>query len=290
MLSIFPFLASSIMLTSFFFMVILSSVSPVMAPFDASLEMLKILFNAWGTYRTLFNFNVYHPCSFIFTVHFSSHFIFWPLPMSHQYHIIQYFFIFFYLYPMCNDAPLSPNHYLRSYPFSFSYTYPQNVAPTNRLLTSSSFCFFFNQQLSAQWTFFSKLFHSLFNWGFLLFLFLFPLFLLIQKYNAPWPYLPHLFHMLLKNCSCMNFFSPAFIARNFSSRFCFSCFLFPPNSVFQNQRIYFLRSLYAIFYMLTLQETITGLYSSGKTSKTCAFNSSSYFSYFSLIFLNLKFK
>ena len=90
MLSIFPFLASSIMLTSFFFMVILSSVSPVMAPFDASLEMLKILFNAWGTYRTFFNFNVYHPCSFIFTVHFSSHFIFWPLPMSHQYHIIQY--------------------------------------------------------------------------------------------------------------------------------------------------------------------------------------------------------
>ena len=42
--------------------------------------------------------------------------------------------------------------------------------------------------------------------------------------------------------------------------------------------------------MPTLQDTVTYLYYSGKTSKTCAPSLSSSFSYFSLIFLNFRFK
>ena len=64
----------------------------------------------------------------------------------------------------------------------------------------------------------------------------------------------------------------------------------PFSSVFQNQRIYFFNYLDSIFAILTFQDTRTGLYSSGKTPKTCALSSSSFFSYFALIFLNLRFR
>ena len=70
----------------------------------------------------------------------------------------------------------------------------------------------------------------------------------------------------------------------------FYCFLFPSNSAFQNQYISLLMSLYAIFEILKLQETLTSLYYSGKTSKTYFFISSSSFSYLSLIFLKSKFR
>ena len=83
---------------------------------------------------------------------------------------------------------------------------------------------------------------------------------------------------------------PAFSARTFSLGYFFNCFLLTCNSVLHNQRIYLLRSLYAISEMLTLQYTLIFLYSSGKTSNTCVFVSYSYFSYFTFIFLNLKFK
>ena len=63
-----------------------------------------------------------------------------------------------------------------------------------------------------------------------------------------------------------------------------------PNCFFRNQNNSFLRSLYSIFDMLTLQETLTNLYSSGGTSKTFALISYSYFLCFPLIFLNLKYK
>ena len=57
----------------------------------------------------------------------------------------------------------------------------------------------------------------------------------------------------LEEISLFLFLYPVFSAMTFSSGSCLSYFLFPPNSVFQNQIISFLRSLYAIFKMLTLQ-------------------------------------
>ena len=84
-----------------------------------------------------------------------------------------------------------------------------------------------------------------------------------------------------RDCSC--FFSPTFISRIFSSGY-FYCFLLPPNSVFRNQRIYFLRYFYSIFEIFTLQYTLAGLYSSGGTSNICAFVLSSYFSDFPLFY------
>ena len=54
---------------------------------------------------------------------------------------------------------------------------------------------------------------------------------------------------------------------NLQYRLSFSCFSLLPNSVLHNQRIYLLRSLYAIFKILTLEENLTGLYSSNNTSK-----------------------
>ena len=48
----------------------------------------------------------------------------------------------------------------------------------------------------------------------------------------------------------------------------------PPNYVFQNQRIYLFGSLYTVFEMLKFQDTLTGLYYSGKTPNKYDFSSS----------------
>ena len=60
-------------------------------------------------------------------------------------------------------------------------------------------------------------------------------------------YLTHLLHVNLKNLPLCCFFPEEFSERNFYSVSSFYFFLFPPNSVFQNQYIYFLRYVYAIF-------------------------------------------
>ena len=85
-------------------------------------------------------------------------------------------------------------------------------------------------------------------------------------------------------------FSPAFNARTLSYGSSFYFVFLPFGSVSQNQRISFLRSLNSIFSIFTLQYTPTCLYYSGNTSKSCDLSSSSYFSYFALIFLKLRFK
>ena len=59
-------------------MVILSLVAPIMAPFDISLETLKIFLTSWCKYRTSVNLTVYPPCRLLFTVTYISHFIFFP--------------------------------------------------------------------------------------------------------------------------------------------------------------------------------------------------------------------
>ena len=114
-----------------------------------------------------------------------------------------------------------------------------------------------------------------------MFLFLFP-----QQSGTMWPYLPQLLHSPLKHLLFLfvHLFSTAFNSRTLSSGFSFS-FLFLPN-----QRISFFRSVNFIFSIFTLQYNLTCLNSSGMTSKTCALSSSSSFSYFYLIFLNLRFK
>ena len=55
-----------------------SLVAPIMATFDMVLEELKIFLTTFITYRTPVNLTIYPPYRFIFTVSFSSHFIFWP--------------------------------------------------------------------------------------------------------------------------------------------------------------------------------------------------------------------
>ena len=134
-------------------MVIFSLVSPIVDPLYSSLGTLKIFLTGWGTYITSVQLTIYPPCSFIFTVPFRSHFIFWPFPTvtSILNHLI--LVIFFFVYVICNDAMLSPNHSMRSSLLSLSETSPQNVAPTNRFSTSSSFCLLFNQQSTTLWSF-----------------------------------------------------------------------------------------------------------------------------------------
>ena len=73
-------------------------------------------------------------------------------------------------------------------------------------------------------------------------------------------------------CSCFAFFLQFLVLK--LSLLDLFCFLILPKSVFQNQRIYFLRFLYGIFDIFKLQDILTGLYSSGRTSNTCAFISS----------------
>ena len=58
----------------------------------------------------------------------------------------------FFLYVICDDAPLSPNHYSRYSALFYSWTSPHNVAPIVSLSTSLSFYFpFFFQQSTAPW-------------------------------------------------------------------------------------------------------------------------------------------
>ena len=97
---------------------------------------------------------------------------------------------------------------------------------------------------------FPHLLHSLLKWGFPSFLFLFPLLSFPQIYEALQPYLAQLLHFPSKNFPLLYcFFYPYFNARTFSSGSDFSWFLFLFNSIFQNQPIYFLRSLNSILKM-----------------------------------------
>ena len=108
-----------------------------------------------------------------------------------------------------------------------------------------------------------------------------------QKSDAMWPYLTHLLHSPLRNLLFLfiRLFSLEFSARTSSSGYVFS-FVFPPFfSVLQDQRNSFFGSLNCI-----LVTTMTCVYASGKTSNTYALSSSSSFSYFFLIFLNLRLK
>ena len=155
--------------------------------------------------------------------------------------------MFLFLYVMWNDALLSPRNYLGCYFLSLFETSLQNMSSTNMLSTSSSFSFFLYHQSTNLWSFFPKLLLSLLNKCFLLFFFWFPLFSFPQKSDALWPYLPHLLHLLRMNLHLCFFLSPEFSHRNFSLGTFLYCIFSLPNYVFQNQIIYFLGSLYAIF-------------------------------------------
>ena len=117
-------------------------------------------------------------------------------------------------------------------------------------------------------------------------------FVFFQRSDALRPYLPHLLHSPLNNLLLLFyfFFSPTFTARTLSSGSYFSFVFLPFSSVFQNQCISFYGYFKCIVSMFTLQDTLTCLYYSGKTSKTRALSSYSFLSYFALIFLNLRFK
>ena len=182
---------------------------------------------------------------------------------------------------MCDDAPLSPNHYSSSSALLLSENYLQNMAPIKMLSMSSPFSLSLDQQSNAPWPFFPQFWHSPLKSCF--YFFIWPSNRMLcghifhNYYTCPW-----------RTFSCFDFFIHILVLEpSLLVIFLGSCV---PNSVFHNQRIYFLKSFYAIFDMLTLKYTLTHLYYYGKTSNTCVFISSSSFSYFSLIFLNFKSK
>ena len=131
----FPFLVSSIMLTPFFLMVVLSWVSPIMSPFYRSLDTIKSLLTAWGKYRNLVSFTVYPSCIFIFTNTFRYHLIFWPFPTAT---LISHF-----LHMSCLSSCMLcavMHHCLPTIIVCllpcYLLTSPHNVSPTNRLSIS----------------------------------------------------------------------------------------------------------------------------------------------------------
>ena len=145
----------------------------------------------------------------------------------------------------------------------------------NMLLTSLSFYFpFLSKQSTAMWPLFPQLLHPPLNQGFLEVLLTFMLsfsFFFPQQSDALWPYLPHLLHLPFKKLFFFfRFFSLAFNARTFYSDSAFYCAFISFRSIFQNQLIYFFEYLNSIFSILMLKDTLTGLYYSDKTSKTCA--------------------
>ena len=130
------FLASNIILTPFFFMVIVSWVFPIVAPYDTCLDTLKSFFTDWGPYRTSVSYTVCPSCNFVFTEPFISHFIFWNfLTVT----LISHFLtsvMFFFLYVMYDNSLLSLNNYLIYSSLFSSWTSPHNVAFTKTLSTS----------------------------------------------------------------------------------------------------------------------------------------------------------
>ena len=224
-----------------------------MAPLDNSLETLKIFLTSLGKYRTSVNLTVYPPCRLIFTVTYRSQFIFFPFTTVTSIlrpSILSCFSLFMWYAMMHCCLPdilwgVLPCHSLGIF---------HRIRPLKLLSTSYSFSFFLYQQSAALWTFPHSCYILWWIKVFCYFLFLFPLFSFPQKSSSLSPYLPHLLHVILKNSLLCFFFSPYFSDRNFSLWSCLLvyCLLFPYNYVLQNQRIYFLGSLYAIFEMLTL--------------------------------------
>ena len=171
------------MMTPFLFMVFLSWVAPIVAPFDTGLEMLKRSFTDWVMYTTSVIFTVSPPYIFVLTKTFISHFIIWIFSHCHICFAFLRSIISFFLYAMLYGAPLSPNHSLIYSSLSSSETSPHNVAPTKRFPESTSFYFFFAQQSTALCPLFPQLLHSPLKLGFLLFLlsFMLSFFLLLFR-------------------------------------------------------------------------------------------------------------
>ena len=105
MLEFFPFLVSSIILTPFF-CGHFSWLSPIVSPFDMILETIKIFLSAWDTYITSVKLTIYPPCSFIFTLPFSSHFIFCKFPTVTSISNFSTFAITVFFCVMCDDSLL----------------------------------------------------------------------------------------------------------------------------------------------------------------------------------------
>ena len=162
---------------------------------------------------------------------------------------------------MWNDTPLSPRHYSRYSLPQIYETSPHNIAPTK----------------GCPCHMFSLIFKPIINY---------PVSLLsiVLEFSVE-TVTPFVFVFVDSTIGCYMavfytitarafeelaiffFLSPEFSSRNFSS-VSFSCFLVRTNSIFQNQRVCFLRSLYAISEILILQDTTTGLYYSVRNPNT----------------------
>ena len=177
----------------------------------------------------------------------------------------------FFLYAICDDAPLFPNNYSRYSSLFSSWTSPHNMAPMKRLSTSLYLYFpLFVQKSSSPRPLFQiycNTHSSRYFWqSYCCFYFNFyccpP-----QQSEALWPYLSQLLHSTLNNLPflLLLFFYPVFNDRTFSSDSYFSCVFIPFSYVLQDQHISLLKYLDSIFVMLMFQDTLDGLYYSGKT-------------------------
>ena len=86
----------------------------MVAPFEISLDTLKMFFTAWVTYRTLLSFTIFPSFSFMFTEPFRFHLIFLPFPTLTLISHFSTSVMSFFMCVICYDAPQSPNHYSES--------------------------------------------------------------------------------------------------------------------------------------------------------------------------------
>ena len=134
-----------------------------LARFAPSLDILIIFLTYWSTYRKKINLNFNPPCSCIFIKHFNLCFTFRPFPtVDFILHSWTYVGLYF-MWVVCDDAPLSPNHYSSSYFSLFLETSLDKVTPTKSLSISSSLYFFLSQQVAYMRPLFPHLWHSPFN-------------------------------------------------------------------------------------------------------------------------------
>ena len=236
------FLASNITLTRFLLMIILYWVAPIVAPFETSLDTLKILFTAWGAYTTLASFTIFPSCNFMFTEPFITHFVFWPFPTVTLISDFLTYVMSLFLYVMCDDAPMSPNHYSMSSSFFYSWNSPQNVDPMKRSLTSLLLSFLlFSRQSTALWPLFPQFSYS-------------PLKRIFLQYYC---------------CFCCHFYWFLPNSLTLCGHICHTCYIRPWRTCYSFFFIYFIRHstlepylihIFPVFFFCSTLSSVTNVY------------------------------
>ena len=249
-ISFLTFLESKVMLMPPFLMECFSLVAPIVSHFNMILDTLKIFLTAWGTYSPSINLKISPPCSFLFTVPFSAHFILWTFltVTSILYSLI---LVIFSSCMLCAMTHCCLPTILQGIPCCHFSIFPTKCSSHKEVVDVIFFLFILWPTINRPVDIFSTVGIFFVESGFpvilvsVSFIFYFPRNLTLCDHilytccTHPWI-----------TCSCVAFFlyslvlEPSLIAL-VSLVYCYADFFF------QNPRIYFLRSLYAIFNMLT---------------------------------------